>query len=63
MPETAFHYWRRELKRPSGAGAKRGGQAAPLFLPVRVTEGAAGSGAGIADPAATWPLWPPAPVR
>lgn len=49
VPETAFYYWRRELARRDGAGARRGTAAAPLFLPVRVKEPGQASGEGVIE--------------
>jgi transposase len=49
VAEPSFYYWRRELARRDGAGARRGGRAAPLFLPVRVKEAGQASGEGVIE--------------
>jgi hypothetical protein len=49
VAEPSFYYWRRELARRDGAGARRGGAAAPLFLPVRVKEPGLVPGEGVIE--------------
>lgn len=44
VSEPSFYAWRRELARRGGTGRAVGAPAAPLFLPVRVAEGAVAAG-------------------
>jgi hypothetical protein len=49
VAEPSFYYWRRELARRDGAGARCGGAAAPLFLPVRVKDSGTVPGEGVIE--------------
>ena len=36
LPETAFYYWRRELRRRDGEKKRKGRQSSGAFVPVRL---------------------------
>jgi hypothetical protein len=49
VSEPSFYYWRQELAWRDGVGARRGGAAAPLFLPVRVKDAGPVPGEGVIE--------------